>query len=230
MTNEVEMNVEEMIELAGSIEHTNLKANCTKEDVIKLCEEALGYHFYGVCVSPYYVQLAKKELAKSNVKIITVVGFPMGYSTVAAKVEEAKKAIISGADEVDMVMNIAAFKSGDYATVQNDIQAVTTACHLQNKQIKVIIETAYLNDEEIDKACRICIDCEVDFVKTSTGHAGEGASVEATKLIRGILPPKMKIKASGGIKDASFAHELILAGANRIGTSSSLTIIGVDGE
>lgn len=228
MTNEAEMNVEEMIELAGSIEHTNLKADCTKDDVIKLCEEALGYHFYGVCVSPYYVQLAKKELAKTNVKIITVVGFPMGYSTVAAKVEEAKKAIISGADEVDMVMNIAAFKSGDYATVQNDIQAVTTACHLQNKQVKVIIETAYLNAEEIDKACRICIDCEVDYVKTSTGYASEGASVETVKLIRSILPQKIRIKAAGGIKDLASAHELILAGANRIGTSRSLSIIGVE--
>jgi deoxyribose-phosphate aldolase len=227
MTNEAEMNVEEMIELAGSIEHTNLKADCTKEDVIRLCEEALGYHFYGVCVSPYYVQLAKKELGKSNVKIITVVGFPMGYSTVAAKVEEAKKAIISGADEVDMVINIAAFKSGDYATVQNDIQAVTTACHLQNKQVKVIIETGYLTAEEIEKACHICMECEVDFVKTSTGYAG-GATVEAVKQIRSILPPKIRIKASGGIRDLASAQELIKAGANRIGTSASLTIIGAD--
>jgi deoxyribose-phosphate aldolase len=143
-------------------------------------------------------------------------------------VEEAKKAIISGADEVDMVMNISAFKSGDYATVQNDIQAVTTACHLQNKQVKVIIETAYLNAEEIDKACRICMDCEVDYVKTSTGYAAEGASVEAVKLLRSILPAKIKIKASGGISNHDFAIELIKAGATKIGTSNSLKIIGIE--
>lgn len=228
MTNEMEMNVEEMIELAASIEHTNLQPNATKEDIIKLCDEAKGYHFYGICVSPYFVQLAKKELTGTAIKIVSVVGFPLGYSTVAAKVEEAKKAIISGADEVDMVININAFKSGDYATVQNDIQAVTTVCHLQNKQVKVIIETAYLTPEEIDKACRICIDCEVDYVKTSTGYAPQGATVESVKLLRSILPAKIKIKASGGIKTHDFAVELMKAGATKIGTSSSLNIIGVE--
>ncbi len=224
----MEMNIEEMIELAGHIEHTNLKPNSTKEDIIKLCEEAIEHNLYGICVPPYHTQTAKKALLNSNVKLTTVVGFPLGYATVASKVEEAKKAIISGVDEVDMVMNIAAFKSQDYATVQNDIQAVTTACHLQNKQIKVIIETAYLNDEEIDRACRICIDCEVDFVKTSTGYAHEGATPEKVKLMRSILPAKIKIKASGGIKTHDEALALIEAGAFRIGTSSSLTIIGVD--
>jgi deoxyribose-phosphate aldolase len=228
MSIDMEMNVEEMIELAGHIEHTNLKPDCTKEDIIKLCEEALGHHFYGVCVPPYHVQNAKKELDKTNVKIITVIGFPLGYSTVASKVEEAKKAIISGADEVDMVMNIAAFKSGDFATVQNDIQAVTTACHLQNKQVKVIIETAYLSSEEIEKACHICSDCEVDYVKTSTGYATAGASIDIVKMMRTHLPAKIKIKASGGVKDHNFAVQLLQAGANRIGTSSSLNIIGIE--
>jgi deoxyribose-phosphate aldolase len=228
MTTDMEMNVEEMNELAGHIEHTNLKPDCTKDDIVKLCEEALGHHFYGVCVPPYHVQTAKKELDKTNMKIITVIGFPLGYSTVASKVEEAKKAIISGADEVDMVMNIAAFKSGDYATVQNDIQAVTTACHLQNRHIKVIIETAYLTPEEIEKACHICSDCEVDYVKTSTGYAPAGAALDLVKLMRATLPAKIKIKASGGIKDADFAMQLLQAGANRIGTSHSLAIIGVD--
>lgn len=230
MTTEIEMNVEEMIELAGHIEHTNLKPYCTKEDIKKLCAEALGHHFYGVCVPPYHVQAAKKELNKTGIKIITVVGYPLGYSTVASKVEEAKKAIISGADEVDMVMNIAAFKSGDYATVQNDIQAVTTACHLQNKHIKVIIETAYLTAEEIEKACHICMDCEVDFVKTSTGFADQGAIIDNVLLMRSILPSKIKIKASGGINNHEFATQLLKAGATRIGTSSSLTIIGIEHE
>lgn len=228
MTTQMEMNVEEMIELAGHIEHTNLKPQCTKQDIIKLCDDAMGHHFYGVCVPPYHVQAAKKELKKSDVKLITVVGFPLGYSTVASKVEEAKKAIISGADEIDMVMNIAAFKSGDYVSVQNDIQAVTTACHLQNKQVKVIIETAYLTNEEIEKACHICMDCEVDFVKTSTGYAAEGATIETIELMRKILPAKIKIKASGGIKNLSFAMDLLNAGATRLGTSSSLAIIGID--
>ena len=214
-----------MSDLKTYIEHTNLKPDCTQQDVIKLCEEALEHGFYGVCVSPYFVQLAKKTIKKSPTKIITVVGFPLGYSTVAAKVEETKKAIISGADEVDMVMNIAAFKSGDFVTVLNDIQAVTTACHLQNKVVKVIIETAYLNNQEIEKACRLCMDCEVDFVKTSTGFASTGASVEAVELMRKTLPSKIKIKAAGGIKDIAFAEKLINAGAVRLGTSSSLNLV-----
>lgn len=230
MKTEMEMNVEEMIEMASHIEHTNLKADCTKEDILKLCEEALGHHFYGVCVPPYHVQTAKKELNKSAVKIITVVGFPLGYATVASKVEEAKKAIISGADEIDMVMNMAAFKSEDYATVQNDIQAVTTACHLQNKQIKVIIETAYLSAAEIEKACHICMDCEVDYVKTSTGFTQEGATIANVKLMRKILPAKIKIKASGGITNHEDAAALIKAGAVKIGTSKSLSIIGVEAQ
>jgi deoxyribose-phosphate aldolase len=212
-------------EMKSYIEHTNLKPDCTAEDVIRLCEEAVEHGFYGVCISPYFVQLARKTLKKAPVKIITVVGFPLGYSTVAAKVEETKKAIISGADEVDMVMNIAAFKSGDFATVQNDIQAVTTACHLQNKVVKVIIETAYLSNEEIERACRICKDCEVDFVKTSTGFAATGATVEAVELMRKTLPAKIRIKAAGGIRDAAFAQQLIDAGASRIGASASLDLI-----
>jgi len=217
-----------MTDLKTTIEHTNLKPDCTNVEVVKLCEEAIEHGFYGVCVSPYFVQLAKKTIKKNPVKIITVVGFPLGYSTVAAKVEEAKKAIISGADEVDMVMNIAAFKSDDFATVLNDIQAVTTACHLQNKIVKVIIETAYLSNEEIEKACRLCMDCEVDFVKTSTGFAPTGATVEAVELMRKTLPPKIKIKAAGGIRDAEFAEKLINAGATRIGASASIKIVGAE--
>ncbi|MFI5222420.1 MAG: deoxyribose-phosphate aldolase [Bacteroidia bacterium] len=217
-----------MTELRKYIEHTNLKPNCTSQDVIKLCEEAIEHKFYGVCVSPYFVQLAKKIIKKNPVKIITVVGFPLGYSTVASKVEETKKAIISGADEIDMVMNIAAFKSGDFASVQNDIQAVTTACHLQNKTVKVIIETAYLSNAEIENACRICKDCEVDFVKTSTGFASKGATVEAVELMRKTLPVKIKIKAAGGIRDREFAEKLIHAGATRIGASASIQLVGTE--
>lgn len=222
------MEIMETTSLAPYIEHTILRPDCNQEDIITLCEEAVAHHFYGVCVPPYYVQLAKKTIKKAPVRIVTVVGFPMGYSTVAAKVEETKKAIISGADEIDMVMNIAAFKAGDFAAVQNDIQAVITACHLQNKQCKVIIETAYLNEEEIERACRICIDCEADFVKTSTGYAPTGATVEAVTLMRKILPAKIKIKAAGGIRDREFAEKLIQAGASKIGTSSGIKIAGTE--
>lgn len=210
------------------IEHTNLKPDATHQDIIKLCEEAVEHKFYGVCVSPYHVQLAKKTIKKAPVKIITVVGFPFGYNTVASKVEETKKAIIGGADEVDVVMNIAAFKSGDDATVLNDLQAVIMACHLQNKVAKVIIETALLTKEEIEKACRLCVDSEADFVKTSTGYAPSGAKVEDVELMRKILPAKVKIKAAGGIRDNATAIAMVNAGATRLGTSSSLAIMGLE--
>lgn len=210
------------------IEHTNLKPDCTQQDVIKLCEEAMEHHFYGICVSPYHVQLAKKTIKKNPIKIITVVGFPFGYNTVASKVEETKKAIIGGADEVDVVMNIAAFKSGDDATVLNDLQAVIMACHLQNKIVKVIIETALLTPAEIEKACRLCVDSEADFVKTSTGYANGGAKLADVELMRKVLPAKIKIKASGGINDTEFAEKLIAAGATRIGTSSGVAIASVN--
>jgi deoxyribose-phosphate aldolase len=213
------------MELAKYIEHTNLKPDCTKEDIIQLCNEAIEHGFYGVCVSPYYVQLAKKTIGKKPIKLVTVAGFPLGYSTVGAKVEEAKKALISGADEIDMVMNIAAFKSDDIQTVQNDIQSVVTVCHLQNKKVKVIIETAYLTDEEILRACKICIDCEVDFVKTSTGYASKGADPKTIKLMRGELPTKIKIKAAGGIKTQKQALDLIAAGADIIGTSNGIDLL-----
>jgi deoxyribose-phosphate aldolase len=218
------------MELAKHIEHTNLKPDCTKEEIIKLCNEAITNGFYGVCVSPYFVQLAKKTIGKKTPKIVTVVGFPLGYSTVGAKVEEAKKAIISGADEIDMVMNIAAFKSDDMQTVQNDIQSVVTVCHLQNKKVKVIIETAYLSDDEIIRACKVCTDCEVDFVKTSTGFASEGAVPRIVKLMRANLPTKIKIKAAGGIKTSKQALDLLLAGANVLGCSSSVKIIEENNE
>ncbi|MFN4082998.1 MAG: deoxyribose-phosphate aldolase [Bacteroidia bacterium] len=207
------------------IEHTLLKPYCTNEDIIKLCNEAIEHKFFGVCVPQYYVQLAKKTLRKTDVKIITVVGFPFGYNTVSSKVEATKKAITGGAHEIDMVMNIAAFKNKDFAYVQNDIQSVVTACHLSNKKCKVIIETCYLSNEEIALACKICADSEADFVKTSTGYGTAGATVEAVKIMRKSLPAKIKIKASGGIKTKEFSLALIEAGADRIGTSASIDII-----
>jgi len=213
------------MELNSYIEHTLLKPDCVTNDIIKLCNEAIEHKFYGVCVPQYFIQTAKNTLRKTDVKIITVVGFPLGYCAVSSKVEAAKKAITAGAHEIDMVMNIAAFKSGDYAYVQNDIQSVVMVCHLNNKKCKVIIETCYLNDDEIKHACKICADSEADFVKTSTGFGSAGATLEARKIMRKALPASVKIKASGGIKTREFADKLITAGANRLGCSASIQII-----
>jgi deoxyribose-phosphate aldolase len=196
------------MELNKYIEHTMLKPNCTEDDIINLCNEAIEHKFYGVCVPPFFVQLAKKSIKKADVKIITVIGFPLGYNSVSAKVEETKKAITSGAHEVDMVMNIAAFKSGDIVSVQNDIQSVTTACHLQNKQVKVIIETAYLNDDEIVQACKICANCEADFVKTSTGFASSGSTVEAVELMRKTLPARSQNQGSWSYQRCSICRKI----------------------
>jgi deoxyribose-phosphate aldolase len=224
MEKTTELSEQQML-LARAIEHTNLKPDASKEDIIKLCEEAMQYGFYGVCVSPYYVQLAKKTVKKSGVKIISVVGFPLGYSTTSAKVEETKKAFISGADEIDMVININALKAKDNATMLNDLQAVITACHLQNKICKVIIETAYLTDKEIEQVCLMCNDSGADFVKTSTGMAPHGATEAHVTTLRGLLLKKIKIKAAGGIKSAADAIALLEAGADRIGTSAGVDII-----
>jgi deoxyribose-phosphate aldolase len=214
--------------ISSFIEHTNLKPDASKEDIVKLCEEAVEHAFAAVCVSPYHVQIARKTIKKAPVKVVTVIGFPFGYSATSSKVEETKKAIMSGADELDMVINISALKSGDKAGVLNDIQAVVTACHLQNKICKVIIETAYLSDAELEQLCRFCIDADADYVKTSTGYAPEGATVEAVAKMRKLLPPKIKIKAAGGIRDAHFAQQLIDAGANRIGTSSAINFSTIE--
>jgi len=213
------------IQLNTVIEHTLLKPYCTLADVEKLCTEAVEQKFYGVCVIPYFVRNAKNFLKGSNVKLITVVGFPFGYNHTPAKVEEVKKVIDAGADEIDMVMNIAALKNGDYNIVSNDIESVAMAVHMHNKVIKVIIESGVLSDEEILKACEICANAGVNFVKTSTGYAEKGATVEAVQLIRKNIPDKIKIKASGGIKTKEFALQLIEAGADKIGTSSGIEII-----
>lgn len=207
------------------IEHTLLKQDATTDDVKTLCEEAKAHKFFGVCVAPYYVELAQKLLDKTSVKIITVVGFPLGYSLTSIKVEEAKKAIEKGADEVDMVINLAAFRNKEYNYVKNEIDSVATIAHMSNKLVKIIIESGSLTDEEIVKACELCVEAGADFVKTSTGFNGTGASIENIKLMRKTLPEKIKIKASGGIKEREFALELARAGADRIGASASIKLL-----
>jgi deoxyribose-phosphate aldolase len=207
------------------IEHTILKPDTMESDIKKLCEEAIEHGFFGVCVPPYFVKHASIILKDSSIKIVTVAGFPLGYNTTPAKVEEARKAMDEGAHEIDMVMNIAALKNNDLNFVQNDIQSVATLVQLKGCKLKVIIETALLSNDEKVKACEICAKVGVDFVKTSTGFASSGAKLKDIELMRKNLPANIKIKASGGIKTKEQAKDLVKAGADRLGTSSGPDLI-----
>jgi len=214
------------MKLNQNIDHTNLKPTATQEDIKQLCKEAIENDFIAVCISPYYIDLVKKELLASNVKLCTVIGFPFGYDHVATKMEAISKAINAGADELDVVINISAVKNKDWATVENEIDSITTATKLKgNKVLKLILETAYLNHEELEILCNLCIKSNVDFAKTSTGYAPTGAKLEDVVFMKSILGNKVAIKASGGIKDSEFANQLIEAGATRLGTSSGIKLI-----
>ena len=214
-----------MIDLHLFIDHTLLRADATKSQIDVLCREAIEFDLAAVCVSPYYVHRAFEMLKESRVKVCTVVGFPLGFSTTAIKVEEARKAIDDGAKEIDMVINLSAVKSGDWQFVKNDIESVCTYVHLKNAILKVIIEIGLLSGEEIKHLCSICEEVGVDFIKTSTGVIGRSVTLSDIILLRKLVSSKMKIKASGGIKDRQFALDLIDAGADRIGTSSGVIII-----
>lgn len=204
-------------------DHTILKADATKEDVKKVCEEAMAYSFCSVCVNSYYVPYVAKLLHGSDVKICTVVGFPLGAMSTRAKALEAKIAVMDGADEVDMVINIGALKDKDYDVVLEDIKAVKEACG--NALLKVIIETCLLTDEEKVKACELSKEANADFVKTSTGFSTAGAKVEDVRLMRETVGNDMGVKASGGIHDKEFANALVEAGASRLGTSATIKIV-----
>jgi len=193
--------------------------------IVSLCQEAIEHQFAAVCIPPCYVKLATGLLYEQKVKVATVIGFPFGYQTAEVKFFETHKALGAGASEIDMVMNLAAFKSKQYAAVENEIGELATLCHFKNARLKVIIETALLSEKEIIKACQMCTEAEADFVKTSTGFASRGASVADILLLRANLPAHIRIKASGGIRDFAFAQELIAAGADRIGTSAGLQLI-----
>ncbi|MBN1385085.1 MAG: deoxyribose-phosphate aldolase [Elusimicrobia bacterium] len=214
-------NIEDNI--ASVIDHTILKAGVTREEIGKLCEEAKRFSFASVCVNPMYVTLSKKLLAGSPVKVCTVVGFPLGANTSAVKAIEAKDAIVNGADEIDMVINISALKNGDFQLVLDDIKAVRKATH--GKMLKVILETAYLSKEEKVKACQLAKEADADFVKTSTGFGPAGATVKDVQLMREIVGKRMGVKASGGIKTQENARKMIAAGATRIGASASVAIV-----
>lgn len=204
-------------------DHTILKADATKEDVKKVCEEAMAYSFCSVCVNSYYVPYVAELLHGSDVKICTVVGFPLGAMSTRAKALEAKIAVMDGANEVDMVINIGALKDKDYDVVLEDIKAVKEACG--NALLKVIIETCLLTDEEKIKACELSKEANADFVKTSTGFSTAGAKVEDVRLMRDTVGNDMGVKASGGIHDKEFANALVEAGASRLGTSATIKIV-----
>jgi deoxyribose-phosphate aldolase len=208
-----------MKNLANYIEQTHLKPTFTDEDVYRLVQEAHEFGFKGICLPPFWVKKARRELGDAPTALVTVIGFPLGYHMTETKLEEARLALRDGATELDMVMNVSSFKAG-MTWGKIEIAKLATMAHEREAMLKVIIETAYLTDEEIVKAAKWCADAGADFVKTSTGFAPEGAKVEHIKLLRSVLPPHVGIKASGGIKDRIFAEALIAAGADRIGTSS----------
>ena len=204
-------------------DHTILKADATRKDVKRVCDEAMAYSFCSVCVNSYYVPYVANLLHGSDVKICSVVGFPLGAMSTRAKALEAKIAAMDGADEIDMVINVGALKDRDYSVVLEDIKAVKEACgeHI----LKVIIETCLLTDDEKVKACELAKEAGADFVKTSTGFSSAGAKVEDVRLMRETVGPDMGVKASGGIHDKEFAKELVDAGANRLGTSATIEIV-----
>ncbi|MAP80798.1 MAG: deoxyribose-phosphate aldolase [Aequorivita sp.] len=209
--------------LSAYIDHTLLKPTATPEDIIKLCKEAKNYNFYAVCVNSCYTILAADELRKSDVKIATVVGFPLGAANTETKICEARQAIADGSHEIDLVLNIGFLKTGLFDIVQYEIAAIKEA--IDDKILKVIIETCYLTDAEIKKASQLCKAAKADYIKTSTGFGPGGATEEAVKIMLNEAGSSLKVKASGGIRDTATAQKYIDLGVSRIGTSSGVNIV-----
>ncbi len=201
------------------IEHTNLKPTITGNDIDQLIHDAVANKLYGICVPPFWVKKAKRDIGNHDIQLVTVIGFPLGYQMTQTKETEMQQAISDGADELDLVVNISAVKS-EMMWPKIEIAKLGKLAHEHNKILKVIIETAYFNKKEIIELCKISADAGADFVKTSTGFASEGATVENIELMRSVLPDHVGIKASGGIKTYEQAIALIDAGADRIGTSN----------
>lgn len=210
--------------LAKYIDHTILKPDTKIEDIQVVCKEAIENEFYSVCVNPYYVETVKKYLVDTNVKVTSVIGFPLGTSTTEIKALETRKAIEDGADEIDMVINVSALKNKDYDFVLNDIKSVVNELK-SNNILKVIIETCLLSDDEKIKACELAESAGANFVKTSTGFSKSGATEDDVKLMKTVVGDRLKVKASGGIRDYEKAIKMIKAGASRLGTSASVEII-----
>lgn len=211
--------------IANYIDHTILKPTTLVSDIEKLCAEAKEYHFAAVCVPPPFVRSAQHLIDGSNVKVATVIGFPFGYSSIEAKVAEVQQAIADGADELDIVINLTAVMHDDFEYLSKEITSCLQPIRLNNKVVKVIIESGILLDENIVACCQLYAKHKVDFIKTSTGYAEKGASVHAVNLIKNNIPEGILIKASGGIRTFGFAKELIDAGASRIGASASVAIV-----
>ncbi|TVP48637.1 MAG: deoxyribose-phosphate aldolase [Mongoliibacter sp.] len=206
------------------IEQTVLKPQTIDADIDKLIIEAKEHGFVGICVPPFWVKKARREIGDANIQLVTVVGFPLGYNMTETKVFETEQSIKNGADEIDVVWSTTSFKTGmNWPKIE--LAKLASLCHEHEKILKVIIETAYLSDEEIIDACKICADAGVDYVKTSTGFAADGAQIRHIKLMRENLPSNVGIKASGGIKSYAQAIAMIEAGADRIGTSSGVEIV-----
>lgn len=211
------------------IEQTILKPQTVDADIESLVQDAKKYGFVGICVPPFWVKKAKREIGDAPIQLVTVVGFPLGYNMTETKVFETEQAIKDGADEIDVVWSVTAFKAGmNWPKIE--LARLAKVCHDQERILKVIIETAYLSEEEIIKACKICAEAGVDYVKTSTGFAAEGANERHIKLMRENLPSSVGIKASGGIKTYEQALRMIQAGADRIGTSSGIQIVEASRE
>lgn len=206
------------------IEQTILKPIVIDSDIENLVDEAKTHGFVGICVPPFWVKKARREIGEAPIQLVTVIGFPFGYNMTETKVFETELAIKEGADEIDVVWSLTAFKAG-FNWTKIELAKLASLCHQHERILKVIIETAYLNNQEIVQACEICSDAGVDYVKTSTGFAHEGAKVEHIVLMRANLPSNVGIKASGGIKTLAQAKALIQAGADRLGTSSGVQII-----
>lgn len=213
------------MQLNSYIDHTILKPTTLVQDVELLCNQAIQYQFAAVCVPPPFVKLAKQLLVSSPVRVATVIGFPMGYSAIEAKVSELVLAMVDGADELDVVISITAIKNQDWSYLASELTPIVSIVKKENKVIKIIIESGELTDDEIIKCCQLYGVAEIDYLKTSTGYAKSGATVHAVQLFRKNLPSNVGIKASGGIRDYNFAKDLIQAGATRLGCSASIQIV-----
>ena len=212
-----------MIEINRYIDHTILKATATEDDIVELCKEAKEYNFFSVCVNSGFVKLAKEQLKGSDVKVCTVVGFPLGAMSSEAKIFETQQALKDGAEEVDMVINIGELKSRNFKKVEEEIAAIKR--EVGDKVLKVIIETCYLTPQEIVVASELAVKAKADFVKTSTGFGNDGARMDNIELMKKAVNGEAKIKASGGIKNLDTALSFIEAGVERIGTSSGVSIV-----
>jgi deoxyribose-phosphate aldolase len=211
--------------IAALIDHTILKPEATRADVIKVCREARQYSFASVCVNSYWVPLVRAELAGSLVKVCTVVGFPLGAASTEAKAAEASTAVCAGAQEIDMVINVGALRSGDQDAVRADIEEVVRVSHKGGAIVKVILETALLDDNQKAVACMLSKDASADFVKTSTGFGPSGATAHDVALMREVVGPRMGVKAAGGIRTLQDLQAMTAAGATRIGASASVKIV-----